>query len=247
MSIDVQALRDAAASRRSSGPSQVSKAEWNCHYCGKSFTHETSFMNHFCKERERYEELRTPIGQSAYGYYSEWMRQYRRKPPAIDTFSTSRYYTSFVKFAKHAIKISLPSPDMFIRLMVERDISPTLWTRDQCYSIYLEFYDKAYDPLEQVKVSIETLIDLAGKNEVELSEIFKYLGPERINELLRLRKLSPWFIFCSAKFGEFLKTLPPEDWTEMSKVINPTYWSEKLDANKALVSDIIEISNGIGL
>lgn len=246
-SIDINAIRDAAASRRNSLQSVQNDAAWNCHYCGKNFTHETSFMNHFCKERERYEELRSPIGQAAYAYYCEWMRLYRRKPPSIDTFATSRFYTSFVRFAQHVNVISLPSADMFVRLMCERDISPTLWTRDQCYSIYLEFYDKAYDPIEQVRVSVETLIDIAGKEQIELSAVFKHIGPAKVIELLRLRKLSPWFIFCSAKFGEFLKTLPAEDWAEMSKVINPIYWSEKLDTNKALVADIIDISNGIGL
>jgi hypothetical protein len=245
-SIDIDAIKMAPASRRNTVESN-NTAKWNCHYCGKNFTHETSYMNHFCKERARYEELRSVVGQAAYSYYCEWMRLYRRKPPSIDTFATSRYYTSFVRFAAHVVKISLPSAEMFIRLMVERDISPTLWTRDQCYSIYLEFYDKAYDPLDQVKVSIETLIDIAKKENIELSDVFVVMGPGRVTDLLRKRKLSPWFIFCSAKFGEFLKNLPPEDWSEMAKVINPIYWSEKLDSNKSLVADIINISNGIGL
>lgn len=247
-SVDVENLKNLAASRRNGvATSTVETPGWHCHYCDKNFVNESVFMNHFCKERERHEELRSPIGQAAYGYYSEWMRLYKRKAPPIDTFATSRFYTSFVKFAKHVIVINLPSPEMFIRLMSERDISPMLWCRDQCYSIYLEFYDKSMEPLEQVKNSIVTLMDIAERESIELTNIFVHLGPHRVTELLRLRQLSPWFIFCSAKFGDFLKTLPQEDWAEMSKIINPTYWADKLESNKKLVADIIEISNGIGL
>ncbi len=246
--LNIDKIKLSASSRRNNAQaSSVNNSDWHCHYCDKSFTHESTFMNHFCKERERYDELRSPIGQAAYNYYSEWMKFYKRKPPPIDTFATSRFYTSFVKFAKHVIVINLPSPEMFIRLMSDRDISPVLWCRDQCYSIYLEFYDKTMEPLEQVKNSIVTLIDLSEKENVQLENIFVHLGSNRVIELLRLRKLSPWFIFCSSKFGEFLKTLPQEDWLEMSKIINPQHWSEKLEANKKLVDDIIEISNGIGL
>ena len=244
MTLDLDAIRERAAKRREN---PVARAEWECHYCNKKFTNETFFLNHFCKERERYEEIRTPIGQAAYQYYCEWMKLYKRKPPAIDTFSSSRFYTSFVKFAKNAITINLPSPEMFIRLMVERDISPTLWARDQCYSIFLEYFDKNVDPFEHVQKSIEKLMDIAEKENVELGNIFMHLGPNRVIELIRLRQLSPWFLFCSAKFGEFLKSITQDEWAEIAKIVNPSYWSEKLDAGSDKVAEIINISNELGL
>lgn len=245
MTIDINDLRQKAAARRAT--SEVQKPEWKCHYCGKSYTSETFYMNHFCKERERYEEIRSPVGQAAYQYYCEWMKLYRRKPPAIDTFTTSRFYTSFIKFAKNVVTISLPSPELFIRLMVERDISPTLWARDQCYSIYLEYFDKTADPFQQVQTSIEKLIDISEKENVELCNIFGHLGPARVIELIRLRQLSPWLMFCSIKFGDFLKSISQDEWTQISKIINPSYWSNKFDENKDIINEIKEISNGIGL
>lgn len=247
MSTDVLDIQNRAKSRRAAKAQEQVEAQWHCHYCDKRFTHEMTFMNHVCKERLRYEELRSPIGQAAYAYYCEWMKQYKRKAPPIDTFGTSRYYTAFVKFAKYVNDVSLPAPNTFIRLMSDRDISPTLWARAQCYSIYLEFYDKSVDPLDQVQLSIMTLLDICEKENVEMPDVFNHLQVPRINELLRLRKLSPWLIFCSQTFGQFLKTLSPDDWSEMSKIVNPSHWSEKLAQNKKIVADIILISKELDL
>ena len=243
--LDIQ--RRASSRRSEQSVASSAQQNWHCHYCDKKFTHEMTYMNHVCKERLRHDELRSPIGQAAYAYYCEWMKLYKRKAPPIETFATSRYYTAFVKFSKYAIDVSLPSPNMFIRLMCDRDISPTLWARSQCYSIYLEFYDKSVEPLDQVQNSILTLFDICDKENVAIDKVFVHLQAARINELLRLRKLSPWLIFCSGTFGSFLKTIPQDDWTEMSKIVNPSYWSEKLAQNKKLVDDILLITKEIGL
>lgn len=246
--IDVDTLRQLASSRRNQvGDVQNSNSKWECDFCKKIFKFENAFMNHYCKERERFEELKSPFGQAGYEYYCEWMRLHKRKAPNIDTFATSKFYTAFVKFAKRAVQLDLPNPDMFIRLMVDRDISPLLWARDQCYSIYLEFYNSKVDPLDQVKETIETLMDIAEKENVDLSDIFKHLGSRRITDLIRKRAVTPWLLFCSVSFGEFLKGLEPDEWSEMSAVINPAYWSEKLALSKNVVNDIIKISNELGL
>jgi hypothetical protein len=242
--MDVDKLKEKASSRKAE---KVEKIGWHCQYCDKTFTLETAFMNHVCQERTRFEELRSPVGQAAYAYYCEWMTAYKRKAPNIDTFAISRYYSSFVKFAQHAVDLSFPNPIHFIKLMVEKDISPMLWRRDQCYSIYLEWIDKTLDPLDQVQISIETLIDIAGKEGVELTSVFTHLGEKRITELIRLRKLSPWFLFCSTAFGDFLRANPVEDLQAMMAIINPAYWSAKLDANDAVVQEIKEINAQIGI
>ena len=183
-------------------------------------------MKHSCREKQRAEELATPIGQAAYMFYCDWMKAYKRKAPSADTFATSRYYATFVEFAKHVKKLNIGNPSKFVEIMCQKDLSPMLWRRDQCYSMYLEWMDKSQDPLEQVKVSIETLIDIAEREEVKIfSDIFIHMGVRQISEQIRLRKLSPWFLFCSRKFSEYLKSLSKEETLELSAIINPAYWT----------------------
>lgn len=221
--------------------------EWKCQYCGKVLANETYYMKHFCKEKVRSEELATPIGQAAYMIYCDWMKAYKRKAPSIDTFGTSRFYSSFIEFAKHVKKLNIGDPSKFVEIMCNKDISPALWRRDQCYSMYLEWIDKKQDPLEQVKGSIMTLLDISEKESVNLPDIFIHIGVRRLAELIRLRKLSPWFLFCSRKFSEYLKAIAKEESMELSAIINPAYWTTKLQDNRELVKEIMIINKEMGL
>jgi hypothetical protein len=248
--LDLDVLNASASFRRkdSSNEKAVFKPEWKCEYCGKVLSNETYFMRHTCKEQTRSEELSTTIGQAAYFFYCEWMSMYKRKPPSIDTFATSRFYTSFLEFAKHVKKLKISNTTKFIEIMKDKDISPMLWRRDQCYSMYLEWMDKKQDPLDQVQGSIETLFDISDKEDVhEIGKIFDHLGVRRIIDLVKLRKLSPWFLFCSRAFSTFLKNIPREDTIELSAVINPNFWTVKLQDNKEIVKDIMKINTEMGL
>lgn len=234
-------IKELAKSRR------FEKPKWKCEYCNKIFSTEDGLMYHNCSVKERLEELRGISGQVAYQYYSEWMKFYKRKAPPAETFLTSRYYKSFINFVEHVNKLKIPDPLAFIKLMAEKDISPMLWRRDQCYTLFLHHYDKSIDPLEQVALSIETLIDIAHKHEIKLSNVFDHIGIKHIMELIRLRKLSPWVIFSSKACGEYLHTLNKEETQELSTLINPIYWSEKLELNKDLVKDISKICDEVGI
>lgn len=244
--IDPDKLKEKSSSRRTS-VSAKSESLWQCAYCKATLPNEAKFMKHECKEMLRHGHLKTVDGQAAYQFYCDWMKLNKRKAPNIDSFATSRYYTSFVKFVEHKKKISLHAPDTFLRLMVERDISPTLWVRPQCYSIYLEYYDNMHNPMSQVADTIEFLVRRSEKDGVPLDKLFAHLGVHEITELIVLRKLSPWLLFCSSTFGDFLRTLTPGDWTILQDVINPTYWAEKLENNSEMVAEIIDYSNSVGL
>lgn len=247
--IDVGELKVRAESRRVpvNSSSDTSGTGWICNFCKKKFKSEVMYMKHSCPEMMRHDALSKPEGQAAYQFYCDWMRLHKKSIPNMDTFATSRYCTSFLKFAKHIKKINLSNPDTFVKLMIERDISPMLWTRSQCYDIYLAYYDNMQNPTLQVADSIDVLVKLAEKEEVELSKIFEHLGSNRITELVVQRKLTPWLLFCSRTFGNFLRSLPASEWTVMQDAINPGYWAEKLEDNKDLVAEIIEISNDVGL
>ena len=247
--MDADDLVSTSSHRRRKISSQTEyNPEWKCQYCGKVMANETYYMKHSCREKERSLELSTPIGQAAYMFYCDWMKAYKRKPPSSDTFATSRYYSSFVEFAKHVKKLSIADPSKFVEIMCNKDISPALWRRDQCYTMYLEWMDKKLDPLEQVKLSIETLFDVAEVDEVSnIADIFIHLGVRKIAELIRLRKLSPWFLFCSRRFSDYLKSVSKEESMELSAIINPAYWTTKLQDNKELVKEIMSINKEMRL
>lgn len=208
--MDREALRNQAASRRNKADEEEAptrKVKWNCEFCTHDFASERTFMKHRCRERERIEELRGPIGQAAYAFYSDWMRLNKRSVPPIETFATSMSYNSFIKFAHHVRRVHMPNPPGFVKAMVENgNVQPVLWCRDNVYAMYLQGYDKIVSPTTQFVNSIDIMMEYAKDYECEPKKVFEEIGVTKILELVQKRKLSPWFLVSSNAFREYMKS-----------------------------------------
>lgn len=220
---------------------------WFCHYCSRRFGNETTFMKHHCEPKRRAQELLSPLGQSAYSLYREWMRQKRYSQPSSAAFLESKYYRSFINFAQLVVDANIGKPEKYIQLMVEGDILPVLWCRDSAYALYLDWADKISDPLDQVQDSINYLLDICEKDKVDLSEVFTHLGPQQVLSLIRQRRLTPWLLFCSASFGKFLKTLDASQLKAFNNVVNSAYWADRFGKERAAVENVKHIAKELGL
>lgn len=214
-------------------------ARFRCKYCRAVFVREDRYLVHKCKEMKRVQEFQTPVGQTAWQYYQLWLRKQKRMAPKPDSFLTSKYYRTFVNFAKFAKAADLPSVEKFIWLMIEKDWPPTLWTNDEVYTQYLEFLDYKTTPMEQVKTSIETLVNYSNKNEIDISEAFKKMQPTEVIHLVRTRRLSPWLLlFCQTFKQMFRERVSNEQKIILETLIRPDYWAEKFEDNLKTVDKI---------
>lgn len=210
--MDREALRSQAASRRNSAdaePAPTRKVKWNCEFCSHDFASERTFMKHRCRERERIDELRGPIGQAAYAYYSDWMKLNRRSVPPMETFASSILYNAFIKFASHVKRVNMPNPDGFVKAMVENgNVQPVLWCRDNVYAMYLQGYDKVVSPTQQFLNSVDVVMEYAKEYDCEPKAVFEQVGIAKILDLVQKRKLSPWFLVSSGAFRSYMKSRP---------------------------------------
>lgn len=208
----------------------MKKDRYRCKFCEATFVQEQRYIKHRCKQMLRDEEFRTLLGQAAWSHYQKWMKAYRRLVPAPSTFLSSKYYQSFIRFAKHVQALHIPDVDSFIYLMKERDISPTIWTNDQVYTIYLEYLDRRASPEEQAKITITTLFKIADAAECDVGNVFGVLEPNEVISLLQERRLSPWLLLYSSKFKDMLlNKTSPEQRIIMETIIRPQYWVKKFE------------------
>lgn len=239
------------ASRRISleeaGVLQSKRSSWTCHYCNRRMKSEAVFLRHHCPEKRKAEEIRSPLGQAALGYYNEWMRLRRYSQQSSSTFLSSRYYRQMMKFAQLVVDANIPNPEKYIELMVSGDVQPALWCANGAYRLYLEWMDSVADPLDQVRDSIETLIDIAEKEGVELSNIFTHLGSQRTLSLITKRKLSPWFCFNSGKFGEMFHSITADERRAYGIAVNSAVWAERFAKSQTVLNNVKDIISGIGL
>lgn len=246
--LNLDAIADRRVSLEDADISQSQKqGHWLCHYCSKRFTNELVFERHACKEKARAQELASPTGQAAYQHYLTWMRVRKFKTQAIDAFAASRYYKQFIKFATMVATAGISKPERYIELMVDGGITPDLWTREQCYQMYLDYMDTREKPLDQVVMSIQTLMDVADKEGVDYSKIVKHLGPQRMLSLITQRKISPWFLFHSVTSRELISSLDNEEKKAYDKIIKFSAWAERLQKNAKVREEIIAIVKELGL
>ena len=152
--------------------------------------------------------------------------------PSAQSFLKSKYYQSFFRFAQRVKKLNIPDVNAFIMLMKEKDISPTIWTNDQVYAIYLEYLDRRASPISQAKITIDTLFKISEAAECDVSEIFDILEPNEVITLLRERRFSPWILLFSHKFKHLLiHKASDEQRIIMESIIRPQYWAGKFKKN----------------
>jgi len=235
--MDREALRRTAAKRRNDLEPIKKVVTWHCEFCTRDFQTENGFMNHFCQEREKLEELKSPAGQAAYAYYSEWMRLHKRSIPDQDRFMNSRQFNYFMRFAKWAEKTAIPNPNQFIKVMVETGTQPLLWCRDTTFAMYLQWYDNAYSPADQFIETFDRLTTYAREHNVPVHEVYKAIGADELSKLVRRRKLSPWLLTVSLNFLHWVKSLPPDERDMVTQAVNFGAYAAKLKENPDLARE----------
>ena len=132
--------------------------------------------------------------------------------------------------------------------MNEKDISPTIWTNDQVYAMYLEFLDRQCDPHQMAQITINTLFEVCEAAECDVSELFDVLTANEVIHLLRQRRLSPWVLLLSPRFVEFYgKKVSSEERMAIESIIRPSYWKTKFSKNPDTVKQMRKYVAELGL
>lgn len=222
-------------------------SSFECKFCYKHFVRESSYLKHKCKQMQRKEEIQTPIGQAAWSLYQDWMTAYHRMAPSPDIFLTSKYYSSFIRFAKYVKELNIPGVDLFLSLMKERDISPTIWTHDDVYALYLEYLDRQVSPIKQAEITINTLFKLSDKCQCDIAEVFNKNHPNETLQLIRARQLSPWLLMHSVAFKKLMIRCSPETRSLFEALIRPQYWKYKFDKNPEIGKIMKKYADEMGI
>lgn len=207
-------------------PQKNITSRYVCKYCHKNFMREQAYLDHECLLMKKHKELKSPIGQTAWGYYHRWFIEQKRLPPSSEAFLGSKLFRTFINFANFVKKIQLPYPDKFIWYMVQKKYQPVIWINDEIYTEYLNWIDYTISPLDQAKSSVKTILKYVDKQDIELDQFFSHINPNELIQLIRERKLSPWLLLFSAKFAECFGGLSREQQLIMETLIKPDFWKD---------------------
>lgn len=220
---------------------------FECKYCMKPFRNERHFMKHTCTQMIRAQEIQTIQGRQAYELYKIWLEKQKRKPPSIEVFCTSSYYTSFYKFAHWVRQTGIAKPEKYVELMVQGKIAPAIWRRSEAYQIYLEWNDKLSSPIDQSEITIDTITTLSEGLQCPPAEVFRHFKAGEILELVHQRRLSPWLLFCSKSFKKWVSELDPVDRQLLMRGIGIDYWTVKFERHPDTIKDLRTLAESLGI
>lgn len=212
-----------------------------------TYVQENAFLKHTCRPKQRLDQMKTPLGQAAYLFYAKWMFATKRSVPTRETFMNSKFYESFIRFAKFIKSVRIPEPEIYIQVMKSKDLQPAMWTMDDAYGFYLEHVEFHMDPKTSIRITSSVLSDLADEYECDIPEVFIKVPPSETIQLIRERKLSPWVLLKSTKFKVFLSTLNSEQMEMIEALINSTFWKRRFLDNPNVVLFVKQCNDILGI
>lgn len=214
--------------------------QFQCPFCDKKYKIESRFLAHECDEMIRAEEIKTPAGQRAYLYYSEWNAMRGFKVPSEGSFITSTYYKAFQRFGGFIDKVQLPAPKEYIRVMVKKQLMPPLWTDNLAYKHYIDHMDRRMSPIKQAEISINTIFDYCEDNGIDdTGEFFEHIPSNEFLQCIVRRQLSPWILFNSPKFWTYYKdVMTIHGRHTFDGIHSPTDWAERFKKDPKTKAEI---------
>ena len=220
--------------------------DFKCQYCRKSYVKESTLASHLCEPKRRFQqrnEVGVRLGFMSYQKFYKFTQN--KEKTTYEKFSSSPYYTAFVKFGRHLHSINAIKPERFAEWVIKNNKKLDQWTKDVFYSEYLLEYIKNEDTQDALERSILEMQKWATENSSQVTHYFKYANENKITRAISNGRISPWIVYCSESGIQMLERLNQEQLSIVFEWIDPQYWNLKLKrypADSAWCKDILKKS-----
>ena len=221
----------------------VTKSEFTCDFCNKSFQREMTMMKHICEPKRRWQDkdlVGNRIG------FQTWLEFYtknstsKKKRTYID-FTKSAYYLVFVRFANYCVSIKAVNIARYTNWLINNKVKIDSWSSDTVYNRFLIEYLKDEDPFDAIARSIENTIELAKEAGIETKDCLRYINRNRLVNYIINGKISPWMLYHSESGIELIEDLDESQQRIIMDYINPERWAVKFKRDSDIVRQVKEL------
>jgi hypothetical protein len=220
-------------------------SNYKCEHCGKDFAKEKTLVVHICEQKRRHMSKNEKHVQTALLTYQRFyeITQKSKNKKTFEDFSSSSYYTAFVKFGSFLVNTAPIYPERFIDYVIKSGIKLDHWCRDSLYDQYISELIKIEPADGAIQRSIKTMMDWGESNNCSWEHYFAYANLNRATHDIKEGLLSPWLVLNTKAGKDMLKRMNDEQLEIIGPVIDPYYWSKRfksLPADIELVKDIVK-------
>lgn len=228
--------------------SSVTKTEFSCEFCNRSFQRETTMMKHLCENKRRWQDKDQPGNRIG---FQAWVEFYKKntaskKPKTYVDFTKSAYYIAFVKFGHYCVDLKCINVTRYADWLLKNQIKIDSWCSDTNYTKFLIEHLKSEDPLDAIARSIETTMTIAKDSGIETKDCLRYANRNKLAYAVTTGKISPWMLYQSESGVEFLSNLDDSQQKMIIDYINPEQWAIKFRRNNEMVAQVKELLNAAG-
>ena len=228
--------------------SSVTKTEFSCEFCKRSFQRETTMMKHLCENKRRWQDKDQPGNRIG---FQAWVEFYKKntaskKPRTYVDFTKSAYYIAFVKFGHYCVDIKCINVVRYADWLLKNQIKIDSWCSDTNYTKFLIEYLKTEDPLDAIARSIEATMVISTDSGIETKDCLRYANRNKLAYAITSGKISPWMLYQSESGVKFLEELDESQQKMIIDYINPEQWAIKFRRNNEMVTQVKELLNAAG-
>jgi hypothetical protein len=218
---------------------------FKCEHCGKKFAKENTLVVHICEQKRRYlsrNEKHVQMGLMTYQRFYE-ITQKTAKAKTFEEFSSSPYYTAFVKFGSFISNTNPIYPERFVDFVITSGVKLDHWCRDALYDQYIADLIKKEPADGAIQRTIQTMMDWGEKNASPWEHYFAYVNLNRATHDIKEGLVSPWLVLNTRSGKQMLQKMNDEQLEIVGPVIDPQHWQRRfksLPADVELVKEVIK-------
>jgi hypothetical protein len=224
---------------------QLTRMKFECQYCKKSFTKETTLIVHVCEKKKRYQsqnETGVQIGLRAYQKFYE-LSQGSGRAKTFDDFAASPYYRAFARFGQYCVSIRAVNVPRFVEWLLKNNKKIDYWCKDSVYSEFLVDYLRVENAMDAIHRAIETSIVWSEKTSHPAHDYVRYGNDNVLCHDIVAGRLSAWALYNSDSGIEFLSRLNEQQIAMIWSYVDADVWQKKIrdySEDAAAVRDILK-------
>lgn len=205
---------------------------YTCQYCKKVYAKESTLIAHSCEPKRRWQqqsEQGVQLGFKAYLRFYE-ISQGSAKSKSYSDFSSSPFYTAFVKFGRHLVGLRAVNTSSFIDWLLKNNKKLDNWCSDKLYLEWLQQYirkESVQDGIERALREMQDYADADPRLQNSFNNYFKYGSSNRIAYHISNGRISPWVVFNCNSGVDWLSHASAEQLAIVMPWIDPDFWQQK--------------------
>ena len=187
-----------------------------------------------CVKKRRHldkDNVASRMGLELYRRYFE-LNTATKNAKTIEEFIESRYYKSFIKFARRLMDLRPVDQARFVDYVFRNGVKDRDWCKDVVYEAYIVDLLSKEPASRGLERSIKTMEQWGTDHNVPFNMFFAEVSPAEATHLVKMGKISPWVLYLAETSDLLWDRLSDEQANIISSVVDPKLWRVKFEIKK---------------